>query len=164
MALGRHRTFGASNPEPPDTAAGGGGSGFEDPAPHAKEDVGGHAPGDGGSTAAPFLPSPSALFPTTIALAAAAPGRHQADALIAHSLDWLGWHHAAVHSPSFKQEVAEFWAWGDRRMDLCSPAWLGLWFALLVVGVGNLAEGQAASLGISEGAPPAFDLLWGRPD
>ena len=135
MALGRHRAFGASNTADPQM------SDVEAGLPlHALH-------------AAPFIPGPSALYPSPAALAAAAPPRPQADALVAHSLEWLGWHHAAVHSPSFKREVAEFWGWGERRMDVCSPAWLALWFALLVVGVGNLAEGQAAVLGISEGAP-----------
>ncbi|KAM0752346.1 hypothetical protein T439DRAFT_347217 [Meredithblackwellia eburnea MCA 4105] len=168
MALGRHRAFG----HPGDQQAldsetngdGGGGPGGEtsqQTSPHAREEYV-PTPTDAGSSgpAAPFLPSPSALFPTTASLLAAAPPRSRADALISHSLDWMGWHHGAVHAPSFKRETLEFWNWGERRMEVASPAWLALWYALLVVGVGNLAEGQGQLLGIMEDERSYLARTW----
>ncbi|KAK4700966.1 hypothetical protein P7C70_g5272, partial [Phenoliferia sp. Uapishka_3] len=146
MALGRHRNLGKSEAAPNKDQDDGEASSSHHTSPHAR-DV---APGGGNANATTFPPSPQAMYPTTASLALVAPGRDLATALIDHSLDWMGWHHAAVHAPSFKKEATEFWEWGENRMETCSSDWLALWFALLVVGVGNLAAGQAPVLGISE--------------
>lgn len=147
LALGRHRAFGAGVIDQPIPSTGAHRIPTSNPSPYA-------SPTDipestsGGSD---FIPSPSALYPTIESLERASPSRLQADALIAHSIDWMSWHHSALHAPTFRSELEEFWDWGERRFEICNPAWLALWYALLVVGVANLAQGQGQRLGISEG-------------
>lgn len=34
--------------------------------------------------------------------------------------------HAVVHSDTFKAQVEASWELGDKRFDVCSPAWLAL--------------------------------------
>jgi hypothetical protein len=170
LALGRHRAFGVTSATTED----------EDPSaqqqqrlpdpvvqvqdqdPYAYSHL--HPSQPAATDPAPtpsFPPSPTQLYPTTASLAASLPSRVQGDAIILHSVDWLGWHSGAIHAPSFKTEVAEFWNWGENRVDVCNPAWLALYFAMLVVGVGNLAAGQAPSLGMSEGAPSSLSCPHG---
>lgn len=121
----------------------------------ATDDVRASAP-----SAPNYPPSPTQLFPTTASLAAALPPQPQADQIIMHSVVWLGWHHSAIHAPSFAREVAEFWSWGERRVELANPAWLALLFAVLTVGVTSLAPGQHAMMGLSEGDQAEFGRRW----
>lgn len=104
----------------------------------------------------PFLPSPTALYPTPLSLSLALPTHSLAESLLSHSLDYLNWQNASIHAPTFRREVAEFWSWGDRRVELVDPAWLAAYFALLVVGVGNLGRGLGGGFGISGGAFVGF--------
>lgn len=103
---------------------------------------------------------PYALFPTTASLAASLPPPDQGSIILHHSLDQLAWHHGAVHAPSFRREVEEFWSWGNRRVDVCNPAWLALYFSMLVVGVGNIAPGMAESVSLTEEDQSTLARRW----
>ncbi|GAA6024107.1 hypothetical protein JCM10207_003167 [Rhodosporidiobolus poonsookiae] len=68
------------------------------------------------STAPPPGPAPTASAnapPTLAALAALLPSRKRSDALVAFSLDRVGWQHGAVHKPTFVGECGEFFAFSS---------------------------------------------------
>ncbi|KAI5474872.1 hypothetical protein MNV49_002316 [Pseudohyphozyma bogoriensis] len=98
----------------------------------------------------PFLPSPTFLYPTLASLAAAAPYKLQADAIISHSIEYVAWHHGCIVEAVFVNELKEFWSWGEERWEVVNPAWLALFFAMLCVGVSGLADGMGEGMGISE--------------
>ncbi|KAK4047849.1 hypothetical protein OIV83_005192 [Microbotryomycetes sp. JL201] len=83
-------------------------------------------------------PMPLLQYPTLESLAAAFPERKIAEPIIMHSVNALGWHHGALHAPTFKRELSEFWSINDEeRISLVDPSWLAIVFAVLVVGVAN---------------------------
>ncbi|GAA6023428.1 hypothetical protein JCM10207_004408 [Rhodosporidiobolus poonsookiae] len=102
---------------------------------------------------------PLLLFPTMTTLLAALPqSLVLARQLLRHSLLQLGWHHSFIHGPSFLRTFDEFLVastvgaavdWRAGFASLCRgmeggrpPAlgWLGVLFALLLVGITNLRD------------------------
>ncbi|BGP36973.1 hypothetical protein JCM10449v2_000877 [Rhodotorula kratochvilovae] len=110
---------------------------------------------------------PSALFPTSASLARVLPPFGDTQLIIEHALEHTGWHHACIHAPTFRAELAEFWrAPAETRFDAASPAWLALLFAQLACGVRHMTREQLGKLGpfgLSDGAFASFPLARRRP-
>ncbi|GAA5890179.1 hypothetical protein JCM8208_002726 [Rhodotorula glutinis] len=91
---------------------------------------------------------PSALFPTAASLARVLPPPADTHLIIEHALESTGWHHACIHAPSFRAELAEFMAHPDEsRFETASPAWLALLFAQLACGTKHMTREQLKQLG-----------------
>ncbi|KAK4056115.1 hypothetical protein OIO90_002846 [Microbotryomycetes sp. JL221] len=113
---------------------------------------------------------PLLLYPTLESLADTLPSRSTTDPIVFHSIDSLGWHHGALHSPTFKLELEKFWATGndesnnDKRMttrfEKSDPAWLAMLFSVLVVGVANLPPGAAQLFGYTEEDQNMLSKKW----
>lgn len=176
LALGRHRTFGVTSTantldegqKLPDGAQSigqrqNGVHNSATPATYSQR-LNGHAsPSHHTAPPTSYPTLPYAIFPTAASLADCLPPQQQGSIILTHSLEQLAWHHGAVHAPSFSREVEEFWSWsssGEKRVEVCNPAWLALFFAMLVVGVGNLAPGMAEVLGLTEGKLRSFFLCY----
>ncbi|KAM0787107.1 hypothetical protein ACM66B_006362 [Microbotryomycetes sp. NB124-2] len=156
LALGRHRNFDATQPDGEDDS-GAGPSGHEAHVgqrrrrlPSIKKDVNQQNP-----------QMPLLQYPTIDSLAAAFPERAIAEPIILHSIDSLGWHHAALHAPTFKRELSEFWSLRDEeRIKVVDPAWLAILFAVLVVGVANLHPGLDKYLAFSTEEQNSLARKW----
>ncbi|KPV78657.1 uncharacterized protein RHOBADRAFT_41201 [Rhodotorula graminis WP1] len=91
---------------------------------------------------------PSAQFPTSASLARVLPPPADTHLIIEHALESTGWHHACIHAPSFRAELAEFMSHPDEtRFETASPAWLALLFAQLACGVKHMTREQLKQLG-----------------
>jgi len=99
---------------------------------------------------------PSSLFPTATSLARVLPPPADTALIIEHALESTGWHHACIHAPSFRAELAEFMTHPDEaRFETASPAWLALLFAQLACGTKHMTREQLKQLGpfgLSDGA------------
>ncbi|GAA5842874.1 hypothetical protein JCM11251_005834 [Rhodosporidiobolus azoricus] len=103
-------------------------------------------------------PSPSNPSHSTLAtsspladIAALLPDRQVNDAYINFSIDRVGWQHAAVHAPSFRNEIDEFYSWGEpaQRVEKVNQAWLALYFAMLCAGVKHMSVEDSREYGVS---------------
>ncbi|KAK4701759.1 hypothetical protein P7C70_g4471, partial [Phenoliferia sp. Uapishka_3] len=81
-----------------------------------------------------FNVSPIKKYPDGNSLLHAAPTLAQEDVILRQGIDFFGWHHRVFHAPTFYAQVSAFWELGEERFDVCSPAWLALYFAMLSVG------------------------------
>ncbi|GAA5863002.1 hypothetical protein JCM1840_002351 [Sporobolomyces johnsonii] len=96
----------------------------------------------------PHAPHPCSLFPTSSSLAAIIPPFPETQQILAHAIDWVGWYHGAVHGPTFRAEVYEFWGYSEEtRVEKVNPAWLALLFAQLSAGVRHMTREQLSRLG-----------------
>ncbi|GAA5831778.1 hypothetical protein JCM11251_003876 [Rhodosporidiobolus azoricus] len=100
---------------------------------------------------APRAPHPSDRFPAASSFSALLLPYTETQAILEHALTWSGWAHGAIHAPTFRAEVQEFWAHSeDTRFEEASNAWLALLFAQMCVGVKHMASEQLSTLGWSE--------------
>lgn len=70
-------------------------------------------------------------------------------AFLEHSLESVLWQHGCVHSTTFRQQCAEFYAWGDERLLKVNQAWLALYYAMLTVSVKHMSPIAAEQYGLS---------------
>ncbi|GAA6056079.1 hypothetical protein JCM3770_001957 [Rhodotorula araucariae] len=91
-------------------------------------------------------PSPSDAAPTP---ASVLPPQETANAIVAYSLERVGWQHGAVHAGQFRAECAEFHSWGTRRAEKVNQAWLALYFAVLCVGVKHMSAEDACGCSLA---------------
>lgn len=105
-------------------------------------------------------PNPITTFPTIASVAGVIPPFTEAQIILRHAVEWIGWYHGCVHGPTFLEEVAEFWSLGDNRVELVNPAWLAVFFAQMAAGVRHMVPQQLAALGtygLSEGKPTSAE-------
>ncbi|GAA5918047.1 hypothetical protein JCM6882_008155 [Rhodosporidiobolus microsporus] len=99
----------------------------------------------------PQAPHPSHRFPTTASLSVLLLPYTETQVILEHALSWSGWAHGAIHAPTFRAEVQEFWGHPEEtRFEQASAAWLSLLFAQMCVGVKHMASEQLSSLGWTE--------------
>lgn len=71
-----------------------------------------------------------------------------------------GWHHSVVHAGTFAAQMSSFHELGDRRFEMCSPAWLSLYFALLAISTKLVDEPRQLHLGWTEEQSAAHASVW----
>ncbi|TKA55444.1 hypothetical protein B0A53_02370 [Rhodotorula sp. CCFEE 5036] len=93
-------------------------------------------------------PHPLTVYPNAAALARILPPFSDCERIVSHTLDWTAWLHGAVHGPTFRAEVQEFWAApAETRLETANPAWLALFFAQLCCGLRHSTREQLQHLG-----------------
>ncbi|KAL8279574.1 hypothetical protein RQP46_008136 [Phenoliferia psychrophenolica] len=100
----------------------------------------------------PESPSPISEFPNPQSWARVAPSPTAARHLISHAIDSLGWLLCGVvHGPTFHHELEAFLAEEERAFETAKPAWIALYFALLVCGTMLLTDDKRVVLGLAHG-------------
>lgn len=94
-------------------------------------------------------PPPASAPAPPPSLADILPPQPTANAIIAYSLERVGWQHGAVHTGQFRAECAEFDSWGPARADKVNPHWLALYFAVLCVGARHMSADDARACGLT---------------
>lgn len=80
------------------------------------------------------------------------PPKELSDAIVRYALENFGFHFGGVVNISvFENECEEFYNWGDRRFLLVNKAWLGLYYAILCVGVKHMSFELALEWSITTG-------------
>ncbi|GAA6043554.1 hypothetical protein JCM8097_001220 [Rhodosporidiobolus ruineniae] len=96
----------------------------------------------------PAASHPSNRYPTVASLAAVLPPQPDTLAILEHTIEWTNWYHAAVHGPTFRAEVQEFFAHPERlRVEEANPAWLALLFAQMCSGIKHMTGDQLRKIG-----------------
>ncbi|KAM0756145.1 hypothetical protein T439DRAFT_376387 [Meredithblackwellia eburnea MCA 4105] len=107
--------------------------------------------------------SPTTEYPDPRSWAAAAPAHTASRLLISHAVDSLGWLlGGVVHGPTIHQELEEFLAKGEKGFEEATPAWISLFFSLLVCGTLLCTEEKRHVLGLQEADLRKLSKAWFR--
>ncbi|GAA5895680.1 hypothetical protein JCM6882_000367 [Rhodosporidiobolus microsporus] len=94
--------------------------------------------------------SPMSRFPDGPSLQAVDPGPLAESVLLEVGLDLFGFHHAVVHGPTFRGQLAAFRSLGEDAFSRASPAWLSLYFAILAVSAKLVSREKTEEMGWSD--------------
>ncbi|GAA5979254.1 hypothetical protein JCM11641_001974 [Rhodosporidiobolus odoratus] len=95
----------------------------------------------------PQTESPVSRFPTGESLLTTAPELAVEQALIHVGLEQYGFHHAVVHLPTFRCQLAAFHDLGEDRFGRASLAWLSQYFAILAISAKLIPREETAAIG-----------------
>ncbi|GAA6036232.1 hypothetical protein JCM8097_006848 [Rhodosporidiobolus ruineniae] len=91
--------------------------------------------------------TPLSRFPDGVALQEVAPDALAESVLLDVGLDLYGFHHAVVHSATFRAQVTAFHSLGEDAFTRASPAWMSLYFAVLAVSAKLITREQTDEVG-----------------
>ncbi|KAH8922834.1 hypothetical protein BT69DRAFT_1319917 [Atractiella rhizophila] len=77
------------------------------------------------------------------------PNKTTCDKILEFSLTQVLWQHACVHAPTFRREVAEFWQWEERKLEIVHQCWLALFWTMLCVGVRSMNKEEFTAAGFA---------------